>query len=117
MDFRTSGSLVLDASASFHELVAGFGTSDQIDLEDVAFVSAATTKKGATSHLSFTEAPDFSSGTLTVTNGAQTASIRLLGMYTASELVESSDGHGGTLITFEAPSSGTTVTGGKGHGH
>jgi len=109
--FRGAGSLVLDASASFHGLVAGFGTSDQIDLLDVAFVSA-TTKRGAQTHLSFTEAASNLSGTLTVTDGVHTASIQLLGQYTASEFATASDGHGGTLVTF---TSATTVTGGHGH--
>ena len=54
MDFQ-SGSSLLDASASFHGLVAGFGSSDQLYLPDVAFVTA-TTKKGQHSNLSFTDA-------------------------------------------------------------
>src|SRR5215469_7081157 len=65
MDFQ-SGSSLLDASASFHAPVARFGTSEQIDL--AAFVSA-TTQKGQTSHLSFTEAAGNLSGTRTVTDG------------------------------------------------
>jgi autotransporter passenger strand-loop-strand repeat protein len=106
--FSGGGTLLLDASASFHGLVAGFGASDQIDLRDVAFVSA--TKKGS-SQLSFTQAAD--DGTLTVTDGVNTASIELLfSQYTASEFVAASDGHGGTLITF---TSATTATGGHGH--
>jgi hypothetical protein len=111
--FQGAGSLVLDASASFHGLVAGFGASDQIDLRDIAFVTA-TTKKGATTHLSFTEAASATSGTLSVTDGVHTASIQLLGQYTASEFVAASDGHGGTLITF---TSSTATTGGHGHGN
>jgi len=107
------GTLLLDASPSFHGLVAGFGTSDQLDLLDIAFVSAST-KKGSTSHLSFTEAASNLSGTLTVTDGVNTASIQLLGQYTASEFVAASDGHGGTIITF---TSATSTTGGHGHGN
>jgi autotransporter passenger strand-loop-strand repeat protein len=53
--FVGGGMLLLDASASFHGLVAGFGSSDQLDLPDVAFVTA-TTKKGQHSNLSFTDA-------------------------------------------------------------
>jgi len=49
-----------------------------------------------------------------VTDGVHTASIHLLGYYVASEFAISSDGHGGTLITYESP---TTATGGHGHGH
>jgi hypothetical protein len=43
--------------------------------------------------------------------------IDTIGQYTASEFAVSNDGHGGTLITFEASSSTTTVTGGNGNGH
>ena len=111
--FVGGGTLLLDASASFHGLVAGFGSSDQLDLQDVAFVTA-TTKKGQQSNLSFTDAASNQSGTLTVTDGIHTASIQLLGQYTASEFTAASDGNGGTLITF---TSATVMAGGNGHGH
>jgi hypothetical protein len=56
-------------------------------------------------------------GTLTVTDGVHTANIALLGQYTASEFAVSNDRHGGTLITFQATTPDSTVTGGgKGHG-
>jgi fibronectin-binding autotransporter adhesin len=106
-----TGTLLLDASTSFHGLVAGFGTGDQIDLKDVAFV--ATTNKGQKSHvLSYTSASGFGSGTLTVTDGVHTANIQLLGSYIASEFAAASDGHGGTLITFTPP---YLATGGHGN--
>ena len=70
--FVGGGTLLLDASASFHGLVAGFGSSDQLDLQDVAFVTAPT-KKGQHSNLSFTDAASNQSGTLTVTDGTHTA--------------------------------------------
>ena len=76
----------------------------------------SATKKGQT-HLSFTEAAGNLSGTLTVTDGVHTASIELLGNYTASEFVAASDGHGGTLITFTSATSATIATGGHGHGN
>jgi hypothetical protein len=41
---------------------------------------------------------DTSSGTLSVTDGAHTANIALLGNYLASTFVASSDGHGGTSV-------------------
>jgi len=112
VEFSGGGTLLLDASANFHGLVAGFGSSDQIDLRDVAFVSA--TKKGSTTVLSLTEPVNTMSGTLTVTDGVHAASIQLLGQYTASEFTAASDGHGGTLITF---TSATSTTGGHGHGN
>jgi hypothetical protein len=76
--------LTLDASTSFHGLVGGFGAGDQIDLQDIAFV--ASTKKSGTK-ASFTEAANFDSGTLTITDGTHTANIRLFGEYIASEFV------------------------------
>jgi len=112
VEFSGGGTLLLDASANFHGLVAGFGSSDQIDLRDIAFVSA--TKKGSTTVLSLTEPVNTMSGTLTVTDGVHAASIQPLGQYTASEFTAASDGHGGTLITF---TSATSTTGGHGHGN
>jgi autotransporter passenger strand-loop-strand repeat protein len=111
--------LVLDAAASFHGTVAGFGNHfvpgqisapDQIDLADIAYGTAG--KKGPLSYNG-----NLLGGTLTVTDGVHTANIALIGQYTASEFAVSNDGHGGTLITFEASSSTTVVTGGNGKGH
>jgi autotransporter passenger strand-loop-strand repeat protein len=103
------GTLVLDASTSFHGLVAGFGyltaeglQSGEIDLRDIGF---GTTKKNPT-QVSFTEAASNQSGTLTVSDGVHTANIQLLGQYTASEFVAASDGFGGTAITFMPPPPG-----------
>jgi hypothetical protein len=101
-----SSLLVLGASKSFHGTVAGFGTGDQIDLQDVAFVP--TTKKGPVSYSN-----SGGSGTLTITDGVNTAAIQLLGAYIATDFVAASDGHGGTLITFTSAS----TTGNHGHGN
>jgi len=111
------GTLVLDASAGQHGLlVAGFGQGgamDAIDLKDIAF---GTTKQNQT-HLSFTEAANGTSGTLTVTDGFHTANL-LLAQYgatlTSNNFVLGSDGHGGTIVDF---TSATSVTGGHGHGN
>jgi hypothetical protein len=112
LQYDSGSTLVLDASTSFHGVVAGFGNNgapDQIDLADIAYGTAG--KKGPLSY----NGNDVG-GTLTVTDGVHTANIALIGQYTASEFAVSNDGHGGTLITFEASSSTATVTGGgKGH--
>jgi hypothetical protein len=84
------GTLQLDASVSFGGLVAGFGAPDHLDLRDIAF--------GSSTSVSFVEAAGGTSGTLTVTDGAHTANITLLGQYMASQFTSASDGHGGTLI-------------------
>jgi autotransporter passenger strand-loop-strand repeat protein len=112
--------LFLDGSTNFHGLVGDFGTflpgygfggrPDRIDLRDIAF---GTTKKSQTT-VSFTEAANTLSGTLSVTDGVHTANMVLLGQYTASEFVAASDGHGGTLITF---TSASQPGGHHGHGN
>src|SRR5215470_14456246 len=84
------GTLQLDASVSFGGLVAGFGLPDHLDLGDIAF--------GSGTHVSFTEAGDNLSGTLTVTDGVHTANITLLGQYVAGQFTSANDGRGGTLI-------------------
>jgi hypothetical protein len=48
--------------------------------------------------MSFTEAASNLSGTLTVTDGVNTANITLLGQYMAGQFTLASDGHGGTLF-------------------
>jgi autotransporter passenger strand-loop-strand repeat protein len=88
--FSGGGELKLDASASFGGTVAGFQAWDFLDLADVAF--------GPITSVSFTEATSNQSGTLTVTDGVNTASITLLGQYMASQFTSASDGHGGTVI-------------------
>jgi hypothetical protein len=110
--FAGSGTLQLDGGTSFGWHVAGFGAGDQIDLEDIAFVPP-TGKKNQNAEVSYTAGIN-QSGTLTVTDGTHTASIQLLGQYTASEFTAASDGNGGTLITF---TSATLTTGGHGHGN
>jgi autotransporter passenger strand-loop-strand repeat protein len=88
------GDLQLDASQSFHGLIAGFaspsGVTEEIDLRDIAF--------GNSTHLTFKEAKDNLSGTLTVRDGSHTATLTLLGQYSAANFSLASDGHGGTFI-------------------
>src|SRR6266545_8103468 len=82
-----TGTLNLDTSSSFSGTVAGMTSQDTIDFADINFAMA--------------QKPSYSgnslSGTLTVTDGAHTANIALLGDYMASSFVASSDGPGGTL--------------------
>jgi autotransporter passenger strand-loop-strand repeat protein len=89
------GDLQLDASVSFHGSIGGFGSpfgvTEEIDLRDVAF--------GSGTALSFTEAGNNLSGTLTVSDGTHTASLTLLGQYATGNFTLSSDGHRGTFIT------------------
>jgi hypothetical protein len=85
-----AGVLELAQSQSYTGKVTGFsltgGTS--LDLRDVGFVSAGeATFSGTTS-----------SGVLTVSDGIHTAHITLIGNYTGSAFVASSDGKGGTIV-------------------
>jgi hypothetical protein len=86
----STGTLRLDASSQFAGTVAGLALGNYLDLSDLAYQSNS--------------APIYSSsgantGTLAVTQGANTINVALFGNYIASSFVASSDGHGGTLIT------------------
>jgi autotransporter passenger strand-loop-strand repeat protein len=77
--------------------IVGFGSppgvTEEIDLRDISFGPGTTeTYSGSTSGST-------TSGTLTVTNGSQTANLTLLGQYSTVNFSLSSDGHGGTIIT------------------
>ena len=91
----STGTLVLDHSTLFTgELInlTGDGnpsSSDQIDLEDIAFVPGTRELYAGNS----------SGGVLTVTDTQNhAASISLIGNYTNSTFTLSSDGHGGTTV-------------------
>ena len=83
-----TGTLKLDNSSSFSGTVAGMSGQDTLDLADINF---ATLQQPVFSG-------NTSGGTLSVTDGAHTANIALLGNYMASTFVTSSDGHGGTYV-------------------
>jgi hypothetical protein len=83
-----TGTLQLDHAASFAGTVAGMTDHDAIDFTDID-----PSKVQQPSYSGGT-----SGGTLTVTDGAHTANIALLGNYLASTFVASSDGHGGTSV-------------------
>jgi len=53
--------------------------------------------------MSFVEAGNNLSGTLTVTDGSHTAHLTLLGSFTPGQFTSASDGHGGTVITDPPP--------------
>jgi probable HAF family extracellular repeat protein len=89
-----SGELQLGQSQSFAGTVAGFGGQDQIDLGDIA--------AGANATLGYAANSGNTGGTLTVSDGTNTANLALLGQYTAASFAVASDGHGGTMITEPA---------------
>jgi Tryptophan-rich Synechocystis species C-terminal domain len=89
----SSGTLLLDHSSDFSGTVAGMSGQDTIDFADINFTTPQAPSYSGTS----------SGGTLTVTDGAHTANVALLGNYLASTFVASSDGHGGTSV-IQVPS-------------
>ena len=84
----TIGTLKLDDALAFTGQISGLTGSDALDLADMRY--------GANTTASF--AGNTSGGTLTVTNGTETANIALLGNYLKSGWTLSSDGHGGTMV-------------------
>jgi hypothetical protein len=84
-----TGQLRLTDFTQFSGAVAGFSHTgaNSIDL-------AGFTKTGAKASYAGTTV----SGTLTVTNGTQTAKVHLTGDYTAATFTLASDGHGGVLV-------------------
>ena len=92
----TTGNLVLDDSHDFTGQIVGFagdGTlanSDSIDLKDIDF-SHLTTE-------TYTENSAGTGGTLTLSDGTDTANINFAGNYVLANFTLSNDGSGGTLI-------------------
>ena len=87
-----TGSLILDASSQFTGTIAGLNSSEpfnKIDLADIAFGSNTTVTYLASSA---------DTGTLTVSDGTNTANIALLGQYSPTSFHIASDGHGGTTV-------------------
>ncbi len=82
------GALKLDAAQSFTGKIAGLTAADTLDLANLAFGPHMTVGYSGTS----------AGGVLTVSNGAQTDKIALLGNYMASTFTLHSDGHGGTNV-------------------
>jgi hypothetical protein len=91
----TTGVLELANSTAYTGRVKGLSTSgtNSLDLTDIAFTSGVT--KATFSGTS-------SAGTLTVTDGAHTAHIKLVGDYLGSTFTVSGDGHGGTTVVDPA---------------
>jgi hypothetical protein len=86
-----SGTLILEAAATFAGTVVGFAGQDGIDLTRFSFSDRTT--------LGYSENGKQTGGTLTVTDGSHVASIALLGNYTAASFVIGSNGHSGSSIT------------------
>jgi hypothetical protein len=84
------GTLVLEDAPTFHGTVAGLHGHDRLDLSDITF--------GADTTLAYTS-DGHGVGTLTVSDGTNTANITLFGHYMASSFAMAADHRGGTVIT------------------
>jgi hypothetical protein len=89
----SSGTLQLDESASFSGTVAGMTGQDTLDLTDINFATVNSPTYSGTS----------TGGTLTVSDGTHMANLALLGNYLASAFAASSDGHDGTSVINQTP--------------
>jgi hypothetical protein len=87
-----AGTLRLDDSLHFSGVVSGFGADDHLDLSDITFGAGVTHNYLANA--------EGTGGTLTVSDGAHTANISLLGQYTAEGFHMNDDHHTGTLIAY-----------------
>ena len=98
-----TGTLVLNDSADFTGQISGFtgntSISDVIDLKDIDFAKAAET---------YTENSNGTGGTLTVSDGTDTAHINFSGGYVLGNFEFASDAQGGTLI-MDPPVDGSPV--------
>ena len=97
------GDLVLDASPLFAAGIHGFGGSstDEIDLRDINFTDAKLSYSGSTTL-----------GVLTVTDGFETAHLKMFGNYKTANFHASTDLFGGTQI-FDPPTHHTILAVGR----
>ena len=85
----SGGTLQLGDAADFHGSISNFASTDLLDIRSVAFSGQSLAYQGT--------GP--ASGTLTLSDGAHSAALSLLGTYTPGSFHVASDQHGGTLIT------------------
>ncbi|TYO63879.1 hypothetical protein FXV83_25000 [Bradyrhizobium hipponense] len=93
IDANATGHLVLDDAFHFTGTVSGLTADDDVDLKGVNFSGETT--------LSFTENQAGTGGTLTVSDGAHTANIVLLGQYDPAGFTAKSDIASNTLIAYD----------------
>ena len=107
-DISAAGTLKLDDADTFAGVISGFDGNDQLDLSDIDFGTGLT--------LSYASNQGGTGGTLTVSDGTDTANIHLVGQYSAEGFQTAADSGTGTLVTY-MPSDGAAndvVTGGVG---
>ncbi|WP_198031744.1 Ig-like domain-containing protein [Bradyrhizobium sp. Ec3.3] len=92
-DASATGHLILDDAFHFTGTVSGLDGNDDIDIKGISF--------GAGTAVSFAENQAGTGGTLTVSDGAHTANIVLLGQYDPAGFAEKADTTNGTVITYD----------------
>ena len=95
-----SGTIVLFDSVHFTGSLSGFDGDDRLALEDIQF--------GERRPCLFDADADGQGGTLTASDGTDTAAIHLNGMFDAAQFHMAADADGGTLLTYGS-GSGLTV--------
>ena len=95
----TTGTLRLEDPQAFTGVISGMTGADAIDFSSLAYgVNIQATYSG-----------DATGGTLTVTDGTQTARVALAGDYLSSSWTVSSDGKGGTSVVDPTLPPGVTL--------
>ena len=104
----SAGTLILDSSltsggqsSNFTGTVSGFGAQDVIDLPGIAFDAQTT--------LGYLADSNQTGGTLSLTDGAQSAKIALLGNYMASSFAVVSDHHSDSMVTEASQASNQSL--------
>jgi hypothetical protein len=92
LDAAATGTIVLHDTFDFSGVVSGFNGDDHLDLLGVAY--------GAGTTASYAANQDGTGGTLSVTDGAHTADIALLGQYDPAGFQTEADKTTGTLISY-----------------
>ncbi|MDH2348927.1 Ig-like domain-containing protein, partial [Bradyrhizobium sp. SSUT77] len=87
----STGTLVLDHAFDFSGIVSGVAEGNHLDLLDFNFANAT---------LNYTANANGTGGTLSVTDGAHTANIALLGQYDPAGFQTEADKNTGTLISY-----------------
>jgi hypothetical protein len=87
------GTLALDDSVTspYGGIISGFSANDKIDVADIGFI------QGTTNAAFF---GNNTQGQLTVTDGTNSTTLHLLGSYSSTTFLTTSDLHGGTLVTI-----------------
>jgi hypothetical protein len=88
-----AGALILHDSFHFSGTVTGFDGNDRLDFHDISFADGVT--------LNYAANQGGTGGTLSVSDGAHSALIALLGQYDAADFHSTADASGGTLVTYD----------------